>query len=93
MNDIGDELQGLFHLCSPLCSTLALPRKLLSSLLIHSRLGHPSLSKFRKLIPHFSSLSLLRCESCQLGKHTRVSLSKRLDPWTKSYFKLIHIDV
>ena len=48
---------------------------------------------FRKLIPHFSSLSSLECESCQLGKHTRVLLLKRLDPWTKSPFEHVHIDV
>ena len=62
-------------------------------LLLHSRLGHPSLSKFWKLVSHFSSLSLLKCESCQLGKHTRVSFLKRLDPRTKSHFELVHIDV
>ncbi|RVX14034.1 hypothetical protein CK203_011432 [Vitis vinifera] len=42
-------------------------------LLIHNRLGHPSLSKFQKMVPRFSTLSSLPCESCQLGKHTRVS--------------------
>ena len=46
-------------------------------LLIHSRVGYPSLSKFGKLVTHFSSLSSLECESCQLGKHTRVSFPKR----------------
>ena len=53
----------------------------------------PSLSKFRKLVPHFSSLSSLECESCQLGKHTRVLFPKRLDPQTKSPFELVHTDV
>ena len=62
-------------------------------LLLHSRLGHPSLSKFRKLVPHSSSLFSLEYESCQLGKHTRVSFPKRLDPQTKSPFELVHTDV
>ena len=62
-------------------------------LLIHSRLGHPSLSKFQKLVSHFSSVSLLEFKSCQLRKHTRVSFPKRLDPWTKSPFELVHTDV
>ena len=62
-------------------------------LLLHSLLGHPSLSKFRKMVPHFSSLSLLECESCQLGKHTRVLFPKRLDLGTKSSFELVHTDV
>ena len=61
--------------------------------LLHSGLGHPSLFKFRKLVPHFSSLSLLECDSCQLEKHTRVSFPKRLDPRTKSPFELVHTDV
>ena len=36
---------------------------------------------------------MLECESCQLGKHTRVSFPKRLDPRTKSSFELVHTDV
>ena len=88
---IRHESQGLFHLSSPLCSTACTSTE--AHLLLHSHLGHPSLSKFRKLVPHFSSLSLLECESCQLGKHTRVLFPKRLDPWTKSHFELVHTDV
>ena len=88
---IGHESQGLFHLSSPLCSTTCTSTE--APLLLHSRLGHPSLFKFWKLVPHFSSLSSLECESCQLGKHTRVLFPKRLDPRTKSHFELVHIDV
>ena len=62
-------------------------------LLLHSCLGHPRLSKFWKPVSHFSSLSLLECESCQLRKHTRVPFPKRLDPWTKSHFEFFHTDV
>ena len=88
---IGHESQGLFHLSSPLCSTACTSTK--APLLFHSRLSHPSLIKFRKPVPHYSSLSSLECESCQHGKHTRVLFPKRLDPWTKSPFKLVHMDV
>ncbi|RVW97215.1 Retrovirus-related Pol polyprotein from transposon RE1 [Vitis vinifera] len=56
-------------------------------------LGHPSLSKFQKMVPRFSSLSSLACESCQLGKHTRVSFPKRLNNRAKSPFELVHTDV
>ena len=56
---IGHESQGLFHLSSPLCSTACTSTEAL--LLLHSRLGHPSISKFQKLVPHFSSLSSLEC--------------------------------
>ncbi|RVW51226.1 hypothetical protein CK203_084708 [Vitis vinifera] len=69
--------QGLYHLTSP--STPAVCISTDAPLLIHSRLGHPRLSKFQKMVPHFSSLSSLACESCQLGKHTRVSFPKRLN--------------
>ncbi|RVW85872.1 Retrovirus-related Pol polyprotein from transposon RE2 [Vitis vinifera] len=58
-----------------------------------TRLGHPSLSKFQKMVPSFSSLSSLACESCQLGKHTRVSFPKRLNNRAKSPFELVHTDV
>ena len=91
MIGIGHESQGLFHLTSPLCSTACTSKE--APLLLHSRLGHPSLSKFRKLVPHFSSLSSHECESCQLGKHTRVLFPKRLDPRTKSPFELVHTDI
>ena len=59
----------------------------------HSRLGHPNISKFRIMVPHFSSLFAIECESCQLGKHTRVPFPKRLDQQTKSPFETIHTDV
>ena len=62
MIGIRHESQGLFHLSSPLCSTACTSTD--APLLLHSRLGHPSLSKFRKLVSHFSSLSSLECESC-----------------------------
>ena len=91
MIGIGHESQGLFHLSSPLCSTTCTSTEV--PLLLHSRLGHPSLSKFRKLVPHFSSLSLLEYESCRLRKHTRVLFPKCLDPQTKSHFELVHTDV
>ncbi|RVW25077.1 Copia protein [Vitis vinifera] len=74
---IGRESQGLYHPTSP--STPAVCISTDVPLLIHSRLGHPSLSKFQKMVPRFSSLSSLACESCQLGKHTRVSFPKRLN--------------
>ncbi|RVW17594.1 hypothetical protein CK203_096691 [Vitis vinifera] len=57
------------------------------------RLGHRSLSKFQKMVPRFSTLSSLLCESCQLGKHTRVSFPKRLNNRAKSPFELVHTDI
>ena len=77
---IGCEFQGLFHLSSLSSSTACTSMD--TPLLIHSRLGHLNISKFRIMIPRFSSLSSIECESCQLGKHTRVPFPRRLDQWT-----------
>ena len=88
---IGRESQGLYHLTSP--SSLAACISIDAPLLIHSRLGHPSLSKFQKMVPRFSTLSSLACESCQLGKHTRVSFPKHFNNRAKSHFELVHTDV
>ncbi|WJZ81255.1 hypothetical protein VitviT2T_001104 [Vitis vinifera] len=57
MIGIRRESQGLYHLTSP--STPAVCISTDAPLLIHSRLGHPNLSKFQKMVPHFSSLSSL----------------------------------
>ena len=85
------ESQGLYHLISPSTSVVCMSTD--APLLIHSRLGHPSLSKFQKMVPRFSSLSSLAYESCQLGKHTRVLFPKRLNNRAKSPFELVHTDV
>ncbi|RVW14408.1 Retrovirus-related Pol polyprotein from transposon RE2 [Vitis vinifera] len=62
---IGRESQGLYHLTSP--STPALCISTDVSLLIHNRLGHPSLSKFQKMVLVFSSLVV----ACVLQKGYR----------------------
>ena len=89
--DIGHESQGLYHLSSTPSSIVCTSTN--EPLLFHRRLGHPNISKLRKMFSHFSSLSLLECESCQLGKHTRVLFPKCLESRTKSYFELVHTDV
>ncbi|RVW45260.1 Retrovirus-related Pol polyprotein from transposon TNT 1-94 [Vitis vinifera] len=88
---IGRESQGLYHLTSNSSPAVCISTD--APLLIHNRLGHPSLSKFQKMVPRFSTLSSLPCESCQLGKHTRVSFPKRLNNRAKSPFELVHTDV
>ncbi|RVW51840.1 hypothetical protein CK203_085746 [Vitis vinifera] len=88
---IGRESQGLYHLTSDSSPAVCISTD--APLLIHNRLGHPSLSKFQKMVPRFSTLSSLPCESCQLGKHTRVSFPKRLNNRPKSPFELVHTDV
>ena len=88
---IGRESQGLFHLSSPSPSTACASMD--TPLLIHNRLGHPNISKLQKMVPPFSSLSSIECESCQLVKHARVSFPKRLDQRTKSHFEFVHTDI
>ena len=91
MIGIGRESQGLYHLTSPSSPAACISTD--APLLIHSRLGHPSLSKFQKMVPRFSTLSSLACESCQLGKHTHISFPKRLNNRVKSPFEIVHTDV
>ena len=88
---IGRESQGLYHLTSKSSPVVCVSTD--AHLLIHNLLGHPSLSKFQKMITRFSTLSLLACECCQLGKHTRVLFPKRLNNLAKSSFELVHTDV
>ena len=88
---IEHESQGLYHLTSKSSPAVCVSTK--SPLLIHSRLGHPSLSKFQKMVTRFSTLSSLAFESYQLGKHACVSFSKRLNNRAKSHFELVHTDV
>ena len=63
--DIGRESQGLYHLTSKsssaVCVSTNAPR------LIHSRLGHPSLSKFQKMVPRFPLCHHLRVSPVSLG--------------------------
>ena len=87
----GHESQGLYHLSSTPSSTVC--NSIDETLLIHRCLGHPNISKLRKMVSRFSRLSSLECESCQLGKHTHVSFPKRLESQTKSPFELVHTDV
>ena len=88
---IGRESQGLYHLTSQSSPAVCVSTD--APLLIHNRLGHPSISTFQKMVPRLSTLSSLACESCQLGKHTRVSFPQRLNNRAKSPFELVHTDV
>ena len=91
MIGIGHESQGLYHLTSK--SSLAVCISTDAPLLIHNRLGHPSLFKFQKTVTRFSTLLSLACLFCQLGKHTLVSFPQRLNNRAKSHFELVRTDV
>ena len=88
---IGRESQGLYHLTSTSSPAVCVSSD--ASLLIHSRLGHPSLSKFQKMVTSFSTLSSLAGESCHFGKQTRVLFPKHLNNRAKSPFELVHTDI
>ena len=45
------------------------------------------------MVPRFFNMSTIECESCQLGKHTRVPFPKCLEQWTKFPFELIHTNI
>ena len=77
MIGIGLKSQGFFHLNSTSSSIACTFTD--TSLLIHNCLGHPNISKFRKVVPHFSSLSSIERESCYIQKHTRIPFPKHLD--------------
>ena len=62
MIGIGREFQDLFHPTSPSSSIACTFME--THFLIHSCLGHPNISKFRVMVPCFSSLSSIECESC-----------------------------
>ena len=59
----------------------------------HCRLGYPSMPLLKKLCPQFSNLLSLDCESCQFGKHHRLSYSPRVNKRTSAPFELVHSDV
>nr|KYP50624.1 hypothetical protein KK1_027561 [Cajanus cajan] len=70
----GHESSGLYYFETQLpVSCVAV----LSPKLLHDRLGHPSLSKLKLLVPSLKNLEELGCESCQLGKHVRLSFPKQ----------------
>nr|CAN78715.1 hypothetical protein VITISV_030863 [Vitis vinifera] len=72
---------------------LPLPSLPLTSVLYTPECPFNLISISKKMVPRFSTLSSLPCESCQLGKHTRVSFPKRLNNRAKSPFELVHTDV
>ena len=86
----GYEMGGLYHFGSrPRVSCVAAP----NPKMLHDRLGHPCLSKLKKMFPELSSLQTFECESCQLGKHVRSTFPKRSQSKCTSSFSVIHSDI
>jgi len=61
--------------------------------LLHSQLGHPSLTKMQQVVLSLSKLSNLSCESCHLGKQSRSSFSSNVSQRASSPFNLVHSDI
>jgi len=61
--------------------------------MLHDRLGHPHLSKFKKMCSELSGPQTLECESCQLGKHVRSAFPKRSQSQCNSSFSIIHSNI
>ncbi|GAB2276130.1 hypothetical protein Dimus_039173 [Dionaea muscipula] len=60
---------------------------------LHNRLGHPSLSSFKRLCPEARSVSQLFCESCQFAKHHKATYVPRSNTRASTPFELIHSDI
>ena len=89
---IGEQYEagGLYHFGSrPRVSCVAT----FNPKMLHDQLGHPHLSKLKKMFPELSGLQTLECESCQLGKHVRSSFPKRSHSKCTSSFSIIHSDI
>jgi len=67
------EREGMYYLDNKVSSVGLIANQSDSILLWQWCLGHPSLQKLRFVIPVESSISILGCESCKLGKHHCVS--------------------
>jgi len=84
------ESRGLYYLRPP---TSAVCVAVESPHLLHRLLGHPSLSKLKKMVSDLPQLESLQCESCQLGKHFRVSFPNRINNKATTPFDVVHSDV
>ena len=84
------ESRGLYYLRPP---TSAVCVAVESPHLLHRLLGHPSLSKLKKMVSDLPQLESLQCESCQLGKHVRVSFPNRINNRATTPFDVVHSDV
>jgi len=59
---------------------------------LHDRLGHPSLSKLKMMIPSLKNVRVLECKSCQPRKHVRSSFPQTTQR-CNSAFSTIHSDI
>ena len=87
----GHEERGLYYLDVPVIPTSC--SAVVSPLDIHYRLGHPSLTTLKSMVPTLQKIQSLECETCQLGKHHRDSFRPRPDVRVPHPFMIVHSDV
>lgn len=70
---------ALYYLCATQCNSAAIGSGVSSSTALewHFKLGHSNLNKLKLLVPSLHHAPILRCESCELSKHTHASLPSR----------------
>lgn len=56
----------------------------------HLCLGHSSLNKLKLMFPSFQNIYQLRCESCELSKHSHASLRPRV-PKLQNIMELLNV--
>jgi len=86
----GDERDGLYYLDIPGKTFTSVSSYLLQW---HYRLGHPSLTKLRQVIPSLSSIFVLECKACHLSKHHLSSFLRCVESCQLQFFELIHADI
>ncbi|KAF3771566.1 hypothetical protein EJ110_NYTH60163 [Nymphaea thermarum] len=89
----GHEREGLYFLSTPVNVAASSFTSKPTPLQWHLRLGHPSVSKLRRMFPDIPASEFFLCEACQLGKHTCSSFTSSQSPSSKSPFDLLHVDV
>ena len=62
-------------------------------LLKHWCLGHPSMQKLQSVVRVESFIFSLGCESCELGKHHRVTYQSRVNNRSSSTLELVHSNI
>ncbi|XP_077228362.1 uncharacterized protein LOC143861311 [Tasmannia lanceolata] len=87
----GHETAGLYYLDDAITPTAFSTSA--DSFMWHCRLGHPSYESLQRSPVVSGVISPFHCESCQYGKHHRVSYPSRSVSCVNSPFELVHSNV
>lgn len=87
---MGYEVDGLYYL--DLSPSLPLEISSISPMQWHCRLRHSSLSTLKRKVVSHRNVSSLKCETCRLSKHHRMSFPLRTISHVTYVFELVHYD-